>query len=613
MPLYEDRKNSENKIKVSHETRDSIISGNNKVSEKIVEIYKSQNQKNSKSVIIAIDGWYGVNWKSILDTVLQKTSSEGIRTSVEKFSSVFKSPEEIEAYKKPYLTNDPGFGFSNTNGKMEDILDAPKVEALKKKLQEIKGFDLILVYGYGTMVSEMLDSYDFTIYADNTQQQLLWQMWDGKLVPFGQDEPKKNYFWKEYYYSDFYLLHYHKPFAFKNMDFYLDVTDGGQIKLLPKAAFNDIISTLVKYPVKEVKIFQPGPWGAYRYRDLFKVDGLECNAWNELAGPELNILIDIDAGYLINMPVMNLLECAEEFVGPYIHENLPGMIPYDVWLNDGYFPEPVPQERSSMPIHNHPGTDYVKRHFNEPLGRYETYYIAEAYEGANTMMGFKDGVDMEEWERKCRESWDKQEPIENWKDFIKIWPSNVGDLYLIPPGTTHGHGGNQMVLEMDTSASPCGTEYSFFTYDFMRPSWDDNTKTMTAKPMNMHLEHGFDNDKWRTEGYVKDNLYVRQPDVIRWTKDYAIDRYKMIKEMPFEIERIHFTQRAEYDTFGKFMHIPTLTIGSKVKIRSLANPEWETELDQWQACMIPAGFGAYECINMGEGACTLVLIRWRKG
>ncbi|MCI5754757.1 MAG: hypothetical protein MR241_00500, partial [Firmicutes bacterium] len=55
-----------------------------------------------------------------------------------------------------------------------------------------------------------------------------------------------------------------------------------------------------------------------------------------------------------------------------------------------YFPEPQPAERISMPIHNHPGSDYVKKHFNEPLGRYETYYIAEAYEGANTWMGFKD-------------------------------------------------------------------------------------------------------------------------------------------------------------------------------------------------------------------------------
>jgi hypothetical protein len=613
MPLYESRKNSENKIKVKPETKAMIIAGNKLVSEKIVEIYNLQKAKTNQTVKIAIDGWYGVNWNALLETIILKVKSENIQFLVEQFSTVFRSPSEIENYKKPFLTDDPGFGYSNTDGKLSDILDPDKVKALKIKLQQIKDVDLVIVYGYGATVVEMNDSYDILMYADMTQQQLLWQMWDGKLVPFGQEVPHSKYFWKEYYYTDFYLLHYHKPVAFKNMHYYLDVTDVNQIKLLPKAAFDDIISTLVKYPVKEVKIFQPGPWGAYRYRDLFEVEGLECNAWNELAGPELNILIDIDTDYLINMPVMNLLEHAEEFVGSYIHENLPGMIPYDVWLNDGYHPEPVPQERSSMPIHSHPSTDYVKRHFNEQLGRYETYYIAEAYEGANTMMGFKEGIDMEEWELKCRESWDKQEPIQDWKDYVKIWPSNVGDLYLIPPGTTHGHGGNQMVLEMDTSASPCGTEYSFFTYDFMRPSWDDNTKTMTAKPMKMHLEHGFDNEKWRNEEYVKDNLYVRQPDVIKWTKEYAIDRYKMVKEMPFEIERIHFTVRAEYDTFGKFMHIPTLTVGSHIKIRSLTNPELETELDQWQACMIPAGFGKYECINMGEGACTIVLIRWRKG
>jgi len=613
MPLYEDRKNSENKIKVSPDVKRSILSGNAEVSAKVAEIVKSQKAKTSKPVIIAIDGWYGVNWPVIVETFSQKAITGGIRVSIEKFSLVLKSPEEIESYKKPFLTDDPGFGFSNTRGKMEDILDASKVEALKNKLQDTIDADLVIVYGYGSTVAELNDIYDFRVYADNTQQQLLWQMWDGKLVPFGQDEPKKDFFWKEYYYTDFYLLHNHKPFAFKNMDYYLDVTDPKQVKLLPKAAFDEIIGTLVKYPVKEVKIFQPGPWGAYRHKDLFDVKGLEINAWNELAGPELNILIDIGESYVINMPVTNLLEHAEYFVGNYIHENLPGMIPFDVWLNDGYFPEPVPQERSSMPIHCHPSTDYVKRHFNEPLGRYETYYVAEAYEGANTMMGFKEDADLEEWERKCRESWDKQEPIEDWKDFIKIWPSNVGDLYLIPPGTTHGHGGNQMVLEMDTSASPCGTEYSFFTYDFMRPSWDDTTKTMTAKPMSMHLEHGFDNDKWRTEAYVKEKLYIRQPEVIKWTKEYAIDRYRMIKEMPFEIERLHFTTRGVYDTFGKFMHIPTLTVGKKVKIRSLTNPEWETELDQWQACMIPAGFGEYEVINLGEGACTLVYIRWRKG
>ena len=80
-------------------------------------------------------------------------------------------------------------------------------------------------------------------------------------------------------------------------------------------------------------------------------------------------------------------------------------------------------------------------------------------------MGYMDGADLEEWERLCRESNDLQE-IPHWKEFVANWESNVGDLYLIPPGTTHGHGGNQMVLEMDTCPSVAATEYSFFLYDF---------------------------------------------------------------------------------------------------------------------------------------------------
>ncbi|MEN8226808.1 MAG: hypothetical protein ABFS38_01545 [Bacteroidota bacterium] len=611
MPLYEDRTNSENRINVKEQTRNSIVCGNSLVSEKILEIIQKLNKEKGRTVRVAVDGWYGVDWTGILSLI--NNPGNGLDILVENLSGIFKSNEEINQYKKEFLTDDPGFGWSNTEGRIMDIIDPSRLDELKSRLESANQTDAIIVIGYGSTIQELNDSFDIRFYADMTQQQMLWQMWDGKLVPFGRDRPKSDYYWKEYYYCDFYLLHNHKHFAFSTMQYYLDVTDSKEIKLLPKPAFDDILSTMVKYPVKQVKIFQPGPWGAYRYKDLFDVDGLECNAWNELVGPELNILIDIGGDCLINMPVANLLEHGKEFVGPYIDKHFPGMIPFDVWLDDGYFPEPVSQERSSMPIHSHPSMDYVKHHFNEPLGRYETYYIAEAYEGANTMMGFKKDADLEEWEAKCRESWAKKEPIPDWKEYIKIWPTNVGDLFLIPPGTTHGHGGNQMVLEMDTVCSPCGTEYSFFTYDFMRPSWDDMSKTMTAKPMNLHLEHGFDNDKWRNEDYVDEKLRVRQPEVIKWTKEYAIDRYQMIKEMPFEIERLHFTESGEYDTQGLYMHIPTLTVGKRVKIRSKFNPEWEAEINQWQACMIPAGFGKYECINMGEGACTLVFIRWKKG
>jgi hypothetical protein len=299
-------------------------------------------------------------------------------------------------------------------------------------------------------------------------------------------------------------------------------------------------------------------------------------------------------------------------VGPYLHQTLPGMFPLDIWLDDGYFPKPTPAERISMPIHNHPGTDYVKRHFNEPIGRYETYYICEAYEGANTWMGFLEGADFDAWERKCRASERTGRPIRDWKKYVANHASNVGDLYLIPPGTTHGHGGNQMVLEMDTVPSRAGTEYSFFMYDFCRPSWDDQAKTMTGKPVRMQLEHGFDIDQCRREDWVRKALRAK-PQVVTWTRDYSQDRYSSYGPMPFEIERFHFYRRAENDTQGRFLHIVTPTVGERVAIRSLDNPALATEVELFQSAVVPACFGRYEFVNLTGGQCTVAQIRWKKG
>jgi len=265
-----------------------------------------------------------------------------------------------------------------------------------------------------------------------------------------------------------------------------------------------------------------------------------------------------------------------------------------------------------MPVHNHPTTDYVNRNFNEPLGRYETYYIAEAFEGANTWMGFKDGADLEAWEAKCRESEKTGNKIEDWKEYIQNWDTNVGDLFLIPPGTSHGHGGNQMVVEMDTVPSVAGTEYSFFGYDFVRNTWDDEAKSMTAKPMNMQTDHYFSTEKWRRASWVKEKLRSK-PKVVAWTHDYWIDRYESIEEMPFEIERLHFIKKAEYDTQGKFMHMVALTNGDRVRIQSKKNPDFSTEIEWFQGACIPSCFGDYEVVNLKEGLCTLVLIRWKKG
>jgi hypothetical protein len=367
----------------------------------------------------------------------------------------------------------------------------------------------------------------------------------------------------------------------------------------------------VSYPFKQVPIFSPGPWGGYRFKDLWDVPGLENNAWNEIISPELSVLADLGGGIILNLPLTNLMRHSHALLGDHLATTYPDLFPLNCWLEEAYFPTPTPPERSSMPIHNHPSSDYVARHFKEPLGRYETYYIAEAYEGANTWLGYTEDADLEEWERLCRDSGNLTE-IPNWQDFIKGWDSAVGDLFLIPAGTTHASGGNQLILEMDTCPSVSSTEYSFFLYDFARNSWDDQAKQMTGDPVKMHLDHGFSNDKWVRESWVKDHLLAK-PKVIKWTRDYTLERFSSDPTMPTEIERLQFTEHAEHDTEGRFAHIVTLTAGHEVEIRSTTDPTRQNTIKRLQAAIVPASFGNYQFINNDHGPCTIVLLRWKRG
>jgi len=601
MPLYEDRRNAENVITIPKGDCDKIITGNNHVYAELINAVKEKAGALGRPVTAAFDGWYGVEWDGIISG-LKQADKENVVKSYVNMSGYYKPVEEIKEYKQKFMTGDPAFGYVNGEGTIEDLLGCGKIDKLPEKIQ-----GNTIIYGYGAAAA----AADLTAYFDITRQPVLWKMWDKKLVPFGWETPNTEYGWKEYYYCDYYLLDRQKSFIIGKMDYWVEAIDPGKLKLLPRGVYDTIIQTALKYPIKEIKIYQPGPWGAYRYRDLFDVPGLECNAWNELAGPELGMIVSVNGEKTVEMPMLNLMQYQKEFLGEYLAETYPHLFPMDVWLDDGYFPEKTPLERTAMPIHNHPSTDYVKRHFNEPLGRYETYYICEAYEGACTLMGFKEKIDLEEWEALCRES-DNLTEIKNWRDYISIWDSNIGDLYLIPPGTVHGHGGNQMVLEMDTCPSAAATEYSFFEYDFARSSWDDETKTMTARPMKMHIEHSFGNEKWRRENWVKENLLAR-PKVEKWTKDYKLDKYASVPEMPFEIERFHFYTKAEYGTKGKFAHIVTLTIGKKAAIQSKNNPGYKCDIELFQSAIIPASFGEYEIVSGDGGFCEIVLMRWKKG
>jgi len=606
MPIYENRVNAENRIILNDAQLASVSTTTPDTLKLIV-----QSLPTSGGGVLAVDGWYGVDWVGLGERLAQVVREVGGSPETLFATELFKSQEALDNYRATFLTDDPGFGWVNRAGALDDIIDPAACESVKTLIEKHKseGKTVILI-GNGAVHSSLRSVIDRVAYAEMTVEPMMWQMWDGRLHSFGCTSAKTDYWWKEYYYCDFYILHDHRKYVQSEMDFFIEAIDLDELKLVPREVFDTILDQLTRQPIKEIKIFSPGPWGAYRFKDYFEVPGLGCNAWNRLASPDLAILAELSDDKKIEMQFLQLMRHQARLVGDRIAKNHPDLFPVEIFLDDGFFPEPQPAERTSMPMHNHPDTDYVKRHFNEQLGRYETYYITEAYEGSSTWMGFADDADLEEWQLRCFKSWHTGKPIEDWKRYMANWSTNVGDLFYIPPGITHGHGGNQMVLEMDTCPSISATEYSFFGYDFRRNTWDDKAQEMTGPPMKMHMEHYVDNERGYRASYVDKHLRPR-PQIVSFNRTYWMDRYNPPGSMPFLVERLFFKKLGKYTTEGRFMHVATLTVGSSVTIRSKKDPDRATELDFLQSAIIPAHFGEYEVESAEPGLCTLVIMRFQ--
>ena len=75
MPLYESRKYAENTIPLSAQEREAITLGPQLVLRRILDLLQERYAHFGRTVIVAFDGWYGVDWPAIV-AGLQKLATE---------------------------------------------------------------------------------------------------------------------------------------------------------------------------------------------------------------------------------------------------------------------------------------------------------------------------------------------------------------------------------------------------------------------------------------------------------------------------------------------------------------------------------------------------------
>ena len=533
-----------------------------------------------KHRVVLLDGYLGVFFSDIREQLQQVFEQHNMKSDWIDISVALLPESEINNLTAPFLGgDDPLFG-TRTTLVLSDFFDTRKLNAI----QIDESAAITLVYGCGASLCRLKG---FTVYADLPKNELQFRARAGAVTNLGlrtSDDPKVMY--KRFYFVDWVVLNLHKQSLLPSVDLLIDAQRIGEIVWIYGSHLRTAMRSLSHSVFRVRPWFEPGTWGGDWM--LRNIDGLNPEvpnyAWSfELIVPENGLLLSHNNILLeVSFDTLMFLE-AKAVQGDAFQEfgtDFPIRFDFLDTFNGG-----------NLSVQCHPQKEYTKKHFNENITQEETYYILDAAEDATVYLGFQEDIDPAEFEQALIESYDKGKVIDIEK-YVKKLPARKHDLFLIPPGTIHASGINNLVLEI--SSTPY--IFTFKMYDWVRPDLD-------GKPRPLNIKRGMQNLCFGRKGkMVVDELLVT-PDLISEGKDWKIFHLKTHADHLYDVHRIHLQTEIEIETFNKF-HVLSLVEGCEIEIET-TNGE-KMSFSYAETFVIPSAAGSYKVLNKRGGEVILV-------
>ena len=580
-----------NRPALGKETIEGVTCGTLKSASKLASGFAGM-LKDGHGVVVALDGYTTADWTRLVNCLSQQLAAKGIEMEAVKFSDIYKSEKEMHEMLDPYLewdtSKDPTLLYGKVfRGGYPAIFDENKKNGLKASLKEAKAAagKVTVVYGYGCLDKEFRELYDVKCYLDVTPKESILRIRRGQFANYGDKVANKvNLTIRRCYYADFEMTVGLRGELLREgvLDWYLPSDDPDGLQLMSRQTMEEMLSALALYPFRCRPAYLEGIWGGtYIQRLRHLPDTMKNCAWVfDLIPMEVSIVVQAGENQ-VEFPYFTFLQ----------KEGVPVMGEPCVKKFHGYFPIRFNYDDSwhsngNMSIQCHSGEKWNKENYDEFGRQDESYYIVEAGQDAKTFIGFRDDADTDEFIEKIKKADTEHEPFDYMK-YVSYEESKPGLQVMIPAGTIHSSGRNQLVLEIGSLTIG---SYTYKLYDYLR-------KDLDGKPRPIHTWYGERNLAFeRKTSWVRQNI-VQKPRTVREGSDWREIILGESDLLYFSLRRLDFQTSIEDDTKGKF-HVLSVVNGERIRIRSIDHPERSFEAQYLDIVVVPANMGRYVVENL---------------
>lgn len=543
--------------------------------------YESLAEVLCKENLVVLDGYLGVDWSEVISSLKHLLEKKGLKVTAIDIRDYMKSEKEIERMTAPYLGgDDPIFG-RRTDLSLCDYFD--KNKQVNLALEENTYITLI----YGTGASQC-NSNGFLVYFDLPKNELQFRARAGSVTNLGFSSvktPKQMY--KHFYFVDWIILNKEKKRLLPKVSVFVDQQRPKNPTWATGDAIRKGLSQMSKNHFRVRPWFEPGVWGGQWMKERFSDLNPEVPnyAWSfEMIVPENGLLFEAD-GNLLEVSFDMLMFQENKNVLGKAAERFGDEFPIRFDFLDTF-------DGGNLSVQCHPKPDYIKEKFGENFTQDETYYILDAAPSADVYLGFQDTIDPKEFRQALEHSFETKETLDIEKYVQKI-PAKKHDLFLIPHGTVHCSGINNMVLEI--SATPY--IFTFKMYDWQRMDLDGN-------PRPMNIEHAFNNLDFNRKGSVVQETLISKQSVESRGEGWKKIHLPTHPDHFYDIYRYEFQDEVEILTSNQ-CHILMLVEGTSIDL--VVNDDIAAEFSYAETFAVPAATKKYKLINKGHNMAKVVV------